>query len=74
MKKTAILLVDVQNDFCTGGALAVRDGDAVVPVCNELIGLAAAHGCPVMASRDWHPEDHCSFKEQGGMWPPHCVA
>ena len=44
MKKTAILLVDVQNDFCTGGALAVRDGDAVVPVCNELIGLAAAQG------------------------------
>ncbi|MBQ9423309.1 MAG: bifunctional nicotinamidase/pyrazinamidase [Pyramidobacter sp.] len=74
MKKTAILLVDVQNDFCTGGALAVRDGDAVVPVCNELIGLAAAHGCPVMASRDWHPEDHCSFKAQGGPWPVHCVA
>ncbi|MBP5211796.1 MAG: bifunctional nicotinamidase/pyrazinamidase [Pyramidobacter sp.] len=74
MEKTAILLVDVQVDFCEGGALAVREGSAVVPVCNELIRLAAAHGCPVMASRDWHPEDHCSFKAQGGIWPAHCVA
>lgn len=73
MEKTAVLLVDVQNDFCKGGALAVPDGDAVVPVCNKLLELAAAHRCPVLASRDRHPADHCSFKEQGGTWPPHCV-
>lgn len=74
MEKTAVLVVDVQRDFCKGGALAVSDGDAVVPVCNKLLELAAAHRCPVLASRDWHPENHCSFREQGGPWPPHCVA
>ena len=74
MDKTAVLLVDVQRDFCGGGALAVPEGDAVVPVCNELIGLAAEQGWPVMASRDWHPAAHCSFAAQGGPWPVHCVA
>ena len=74
MDKTAVLLVDVQRDFCGGGALAVPEGDAVVPVCNSLIALADELGWPVMASRDWHPADHCSFVPQGGQWPPHCVA
>ncbi len=71
---TAVLLVDVQNDFCAGGSLAVPDGDAVVPVCNKLIESAAALGRPVLASRDWHPVRHCSFVERGGNWPAHCVA
>ncbi|MDY3869155.1 MAG: bifunctional nicotinamidase/pyrazinamidase [Pyramidobacter sp.] len=74
MKKTALFIVDVQKDFCGGGALEVKNGDAVVPVCNKLISLAAEHGCVVFASRDWHPADHCSFKEFGGIWPVHCVA
>lgn len=69
----AVIAVDVQNDFCPGGALAVPDGDAVVPVLNEWIAAARAAGVPVIASRDWHPADHCSFSEQGGPWPPHCI-
>ena len=69
----ALLIVDVQNDFCPGGTLAVREGDQVVPVLNKWIELAQRQGIPVYASRDWHPADHVSFKERGGPWPPHCV-
>jgi nicotinamidase/pyrazinamidase len=69
----ALLIVDVQNDFCPGGALAVPDGDAVVPVLNQWIDQANARGIPVFASRDWHPPNHISFKNRGGPWPRHCV-
>ncbi|XOZ32535.1 nicotinamidase [Halomonadaceae bacterium KBTZ08] len=69
----ALMIVDVQNDFCPGGALGVEDGDAVVPVLNRAIEAARQAGVPVVASRDWHPERHSSFKPQGGPWPPHCV-
>ncbi len=69
----ALLLVDVQSDFCPGGALAVTDGDAVVPVLNAWIAAARQGGAKVFASRDWHPADHLSFAERGGLWPPHCV-
>ncbi len=69
----ALLIVDVQNDFCPGGALAVAGGDAVVPVINQWIAAAIETDVPVIASRDWHPEDHVSFKAQGGPWPAHCV-
>jgi nicotinamidase/pyrazinamidase len=65
----ALIVVDVQNDFCPGGALAVPDGDAVVEPINRL-----ARQLPfVVATRDWHPDDHSSFAEQGGPWPVHCV-
>jgi len=70
----ALLIVDVQNDFLPGGALGVPDGDAVVPVLNSYLAAAHNAGIPVFASRDWHPADHCSFKAQGGIWPPHCMA
>lgn len=70
----ALLLVDVQNDFLPGGALAVPEGDAVVPVLNRWIEVAERAGVPVIATRDWHPPDHVSFEAQGGPWPPHCVA
>ncbi len=65
----ALLIVDVQHDFLPGGALAVPEGDAVIPA------LVAAAGTVdvVVASRDAHPADHCSFVAQGGIWPPHCV-
>ncbi len=66
----ALIVVDVQNDFCPGGALAVPDGDAVVEPVNRL----AAQSGLVIATRDWHPADHGSFAEQGGPWPVHCVA
>jgi nicotinamidase/pyrazinamidase len=68
------LIVDVQRDFLPGGKLGVPDGDAVVPVLNRYIDTARKTGVPVFASRDWHPEKHCSFKPQGGPWPEHCVA
>ncbi len=69
----ALLIVDVQKDFCPGGALAVPEGDEVVPVLNQWIAEALAQGISVFASRDWHPSNHISFKERGGPWPPHCV-
>jgi nicotinamidase/pyrazinamidase len=65
----ALIIVDVQNDFCSGGALEVPDGDAVVPEVNRLAdGMSF-----VVATRDWHPPDHASFAPQGGPWPIHCV-
>src|SRR5579862_4016234 len=66
----ALVIVDVQNDFCPGGALAVPDGDAVIDPVNDLARAADF----VVATRDWHPADHGSFVAQGGPWPEHCVA
>jgi nicotinamidase/pyrazinamidase len=65
----ALIVVDVQNDFCPGGALAVTDGDQVVERINELAELMPF----VVATRDWHPSEHGSFAAQGGPWPVHCV-
>lgn len=70
----ALVIVDVQNDFIPGGSLAVPHGNEIVSVLNRYIGAFTAAGMPVFATRDWHPADHCSFKAQGGVWPPHCVA
>ena len=70
----ALLIVDVQNDFLPGGSLAVMRGDEVVPVLNRYLDIFAMQNLPVYATRDWHPQRHCSFREQGGPWPPHCVA
>jgi nicotinamidase/pyrazinamidase len=69
----ALVIVDVQNDFCPGGALAVDNGDTVVPVLNDWITAAREAGVPVLTSRDWHPVDHVSFTQNGGPWPVHCV-
>ena len=69
----ALVVVDVQNDFCPGGALPIEGGDAVVPVLNEWMAAAKAGGVPVFASRCWHPAGHISFAERGGPWPPHCL-
>jgi nicotinamidase/pyrazinamidase len=74
VQNKALLIVDVQNDFCPGGALPVPEGDRVVPVLNEYAERFARAGQPVFASRDWHPEVTRHFKAQGGPWPPHCVA
>ena len=70
----ALLVVDVQNDFLPGGALGVRDGDAVIAPLNAYIARCRSLGVPVYATRDWHPPDHCSFEARGGPWPTHCVA
>ena len=70
----ALLVVDVQRDFLPGGSLAVPAGDAVVAPANVSIGCFLEHRLPVFASRDWHPDEHCSFRAHGGPWPAHCVA
>ena len=72
--KDALLIVDVQNDFLPGGNLPVPAGDQVIPVLNRYIAMFARQSLPVFATRDWHPAGHCSFRAQGGIWPPHCVA
>ena len=80
-----LLIIDVQNDFCPGGSLAVEEGDAVVPVINSIMPLFSR----VVATQDWHPPDHVSFAashpgrkpldvvDAGGieqvLWPDHCV-
>lgn len=69
----ALIVVDVQPDFCPGGKLAIDDGDSVIPVLNDWIDAAQAEGVPIYASRDWHPAHHVSFEESGGPWPEHCV-
>jgi nicotinamidase/pyrazinamidase len=69
----ALLVVDLQNDFCPGGALGVAGGDAVVPVLNDYARAFADAGAPVLASRDWHPTRTRHFRAWGGPWPPHCV-
>ena len=71
--RDALVIVDVQNDFCPGGALGVPGGDAVVPVLNRYAERFAAAGAPIFASRDWHPAKTSHFKAYGGVWPPHCV-
>jgi len=70
----ALLVIDMQYDFLPGGSLGVPLGDEVLAPINALMASFAARGLPVYASRDWHPENHCSFAERGGPWPPHCVA
>jgi nicotinamidase/pyrazinamidase len=72
-KHSVLIVVDVQNDFCPGGALAVSHGDEVVPVLNRYIARFKEAHAPIIFTRDWHPPNHSSFKSQGGPWPPHCV-
>jgi nicotinamidase/pyrazinamidase len=67
----ALLIIDFQNDFTPGGALAVAEGDTIAPRINEL--AADPRFDLVVATRDWHPANHGSFAEQGGPWPVHCV-
>src|SRR6188474_788165 len=69
----ALVVVDMQIDFCPGGALPIEHGDAVVPVLNRWIAAAADADVPIYASRDWHPAGHLSFRESGGQWPVHCL-
>lgn len=71
--QSALVVVDVQRDFCKGGALYVPHGDEVVSVMNRYIEIFEAQKAPIYVTRDWHPKNHISFKAQGGPWPPHCV-
>lgn len=65
----ALVIVDVQNDFCPGGKLAVPRGDEIIEIINRLAG-EFKH---VITTQDWHPPGHVSFKQRGGAWPEHCV-
>lgn len=69
----ALSVTDVQNDFLPGGALGVPYGDAIIEPLNNVVDLFKKKGLLIFFSRDWHPPDHSSFKNQGGPWPPHCV-
>jgi nicotinamidase/pyrazinamidase len=71
--KDALIVTDIQLDFLSGGALPVPEGDQVIPVLNEYLSIFKKTKATIIASRDWHPANHISFKAQGGPWPPHCV-
>lgn len=71
--KAALLIIDLQNDFCPGGALPVPHGNLVVEPLNRLAARCAAAGIPVLASRDWHPAETSHFSVFGGVWPVHCI-
>ena len=73
VSRDALVVIDVQNDFCPGGALAVSDGDAVVPILNRYIARFDAVEAPIFVTRDWHPAKTRHFQAYGGTWPPHCV-
>ena len=72
-RKDALVIVDAQNDFCPGGALAVADGDQIIPALNRYIDIFSKAHCPTFATRDWHPAKTSHFKDYGGPWPVHCV-
>jgi nicotinamidase/pyrazinamidase len=73
MAGDALIIVDVQNDFCPGGALGVADGDQVVSPINRLSAEFERAGLPVIVTRDWHPQHTSHFNTHGGQWPPHCI-
>ena len=70
---SALLIVDLQKDFCRNGLLEVADADAIIPEINGWILQAQVQKIPIYASRDWHPKNHVSFLDEGGDWPPHCI-
>lgn len=72
-EKAALLIVDVQKDFCPGGALPAPGGDRIIPALNRRLEEARARGMAVYVSRDWHPKVTSHFEEYGGEWPPHCM-
>jgi nicotinamidase/pyrazinamidase len=72
-KKIALLVVDVQNDFCPGGALGVPEGDKIVPAINKYINFFTKKKLPILLTRDWHPVQTKHFKPFGGIWPVHCL-
>jgi nicotinamidase/pyrazinamidase len=71
--RDALIVVDVQNDFCPTGALPVDQGDQIVPTLNKYIDKFRRAEASIFATRDWHPQNHISFRQFGGPWPPHCV-
>jgi len=74
MTKAALVVVDVQRDFCEGGALAAANTISLLPPLKKFIDEARRQGLLIIYTQDWHPENHSSFKPNGGPWPVHCVA
>jgi nicotinamidase/pyrazinamidase len=72
-QRSALLLVDLQNDFFPGGALAIPGADLLIPLINAYIKHFSRQGWCILATIDWHPANHTSFREQQGPWPVHCV-
>ena len=74
MKATrCLLIIDLQNDFCPGGALPIPEGDQVIPILNKNIVHFQKNHWPIIASRDWHPLNSIHYKINGGTWPVHCL-
>ncbi|MGV3279178.1 isochorismatase family protein [Rickettsiales bacterium LUAb2] len=73
MNKSALLIIDVQVDFCTGGVLAARDTNSLIPNLNNYIKQAEAHNLYIVYTRDWHSLSHKSLKNNGGIWDNHCI-
>lgn len=71
--RDALIVVDVQIDFCSEGSLPVTGSDLIIPVLNKYIQKFNRCNIPIFATRDWHPPKHISFKENGGIWPVHCI-
>jgi len=74
MRKTALIVVDVQRDFCEGGALAASNTISLLQPLKKFVDEARRKGILVVYTQDWHPEKHSSFQANGGPWPVHCVA
>lgn len=70
----ALIIADIQNDFLPGGALGIAGGDRIIPALQAYITRFQSHNLPIVLTQDWHPVNHCSFREQGGPWPVHCIA
>jgi len=74
MTKAALVVVDVQKDFCEGGALAAANTLSLLQPLKKFIDEARQKGTLIVFTQDWHPEKHSSFQANGGTWPVHCVA
>jgi len=74
MGKAALIVVDVQRDFCEGGALAASDTLSLLDPLNASIEAARRAGAVIVFTKDWHPDTHGSFQKNDGLWPVHCVA
>jgi len=70
----ALLIADIQNDFLPGGALGISGGNDIIPILLRYLNRFHVQGLPIYLTRDWHPPNHCSFRNRGGLWPAHCVA
>ncbi len=72
-KIDSLIIVDMQNDFMPGGALPIENALSIIPKINKYIDIFSRSGALIVATRDWHPPNHISFKTSGGPWPPHCI-